>query len=323
MFLNTIYNFFKALVPGITKKSILENLYSTYGEIESINSPMYDLDIGTVRGNTADMLKVRLKGELDFGNGQNLIQTVKVLLGNCTKNQDAVIAAVKETFEETLPRASMDYYQLNIFKYTESVAFVAVYTRRLLNVLVWEFLLATLTDKAEKDSDYVELLPGSKTGMLILNSPALRADREFVTSSTNILGFITAANMLNKPFAAYEKSIQKLKGHLVNEADWDGSDKPTERMADPYAAGFIPVVVNPFYWAGMAFVTWRVACNERNKADLGRVQLMLRAINDKKAKTSTEDIAALRALDKQIEHFDNVANILSAKIEDMEGTLNA
>lgn len=320
MILKNIHSFFEALLPGIKKKEILEALYSNYGELESINVPMYNLNFKIVPSNTSEMLRVRFKNQLDFGNVNNIHGTIRGLLESMSQDQEVVIRAVKEAFGDAVPKATTDYYLLNLFKYTESIAFVTQYTRRLLNVLAWESLIQTLTDKSKTDSVYIEILPGSKSELAIIASPAIKADREYVCNSSNIVGFITAANMLNKPFAKYEKSIQSLKGHLVREEDWDGSNKIGERMLDPYDAGFIPVPINPFYHIGIAFTTWRVHCNERNKADLGRIQLMLSLLNDKRSRTAEDDVRTLRSLDKQINYYDEVSNTLSAKIEDMEGS---
>lgn len=317
MIFKHLYDLFTALIPGISKKNLLETVYSTYGDYDGIITPMYNLDIAPPVGPTNSTLISRFKSELDFGD-KNIIKTANMLIAAVAKNQDAVIKAVKETFPEGMPNATMDYYQLNLFTYTENLEYVADFLRRMLNVLVWETLVNTLTDKSKKESDYLEILPGNNSTIAIVRSPSIILDRDYITTNGNIIGFIKAANMLYKPFTAYQKSIAHLKGHLLNSDDWDGSNGPLERQLDPHGAGLIPVPINPFYHAGIVWVTWRNKCNERNKADYGRVQLMLAILNERRRMTPVDDVNRIKSLDKQIQYYDNLSNNLGAAIEDME-----
>lgn len=291
-------NYYNSLVPAFKKKDILVDTLHSFEELSQSTSPMIISCSQTqfeskVKKDTEYFFKKHIKAYK--GNPIQLFDEVSKQL---TMNEDLIENTIKSEFKDDNIKAVFDYYKLNIVKYVEAIHYFNEYVRQWITVVVEQTVSEQIPELKNK-----------------INKPIIKANVDYVTNPDNIVSFCLCVNLLLTPFHQYLKSIEELKGHLVNPEEWE--NLPEQQTAKLNPSGFIPVSLNPVYHIGLMVNAWRINRYERNKAELTRLSLMLLAL--KNERTVETDPKRIENLEQQINYYSNLSNKLTAKIEDVEG----
>ena len=292
--------FFNSLGSEIKKADLKIDIGYNFEELSQVIGPMYDLaSVPELTGNAVKATELHFRKEINTYK-DSPYKTIAAAITILADNEELLIDLINKEFNDVTPNVLLDYYQLNILKYVQDVAFFNDYARMWMNAAVWETV-----DKRE------------------INNPTLRRDAEFVSNVDNILAFAEAVNMLALPFHKFLDSIKILKGHTYNEEDWQGSHNIVNAKLDPYRSNHAVVMKTVgylsklFYIGGMVYNSYRIKRHEQNKAELARLQLMLLDLD--KRKTANADPERDAVLEKQINYYSNLSNKISAQIEALEG----
>jgi hypothetical protein len=288
--------FFKSLLPSLSKRDMVWDLTHTYEELQQIVIPMYDMNIdGDFRGHIATEMDKRLKkSKLDFS--KNSYKTIGKLLKKIDENEEDVVKMMEHEFAREVIKDALDYKKINIIYYVEALNFVNDYARRFISAVISQ----------EYESELAHKIIG----------PVDKATVAWVADDRNMDSFIRVLEILTPAVKSFLDKLKDLEGHIFDPIEWESIKSVSGSKMDPVEFGFVPVRMNLIYHVGMAINGWRVAKYERNKEELARVQLMVIALEEQRAKT--QDKEKLDNLTQQIRYYGNRINVLSAKIEDME-----
>ena len=300
--LSNLGNYFKRLIPTFKRTDISIDAQHAFAEIHGTIEPMYSISgVAGFVGKTLDNTEFELKKDI-HGYHESAYETIKKVVQMIQDNEDHVIALIKQEFTEENLKITSDYYRLNIIKYIEGITLISDYAKAWLTAVACE----TVLSKHLKDGYSPE----------VFFSPTIKCDIEYVNELENIMAFAAAVNMHMQPLTHFLNSIKDLKGHTFNEQDWESSHPTMTDKLDPYKACTAFVTWNPWYICGLAMNGWRAERHEKNKAELIRIQLILKALQADAI--ATEDPNKVQSLEKQIAYYSNLINKISAKIEDME-----
>jgi len=291
-------SYYNSLNTTIKKKDIVIDCLHNFEELTQIVKPMilscekvkFD---SKVKKDTEYFFKKHIKSY--SGNTIELFNDViKQLLGNET----LIHNTIKQEIKDDNVKVVLDYHKLNLIKYVEAIYYFNNFVRQWVTVVVEQTVSNTTPELKNK-----------------INKPGIKANLEFVTNQDNIVSFCLCVKLLLTPFPNYLKSIEELKGHLVNPSDWEDPQEKTINKLNP--SGFIPVSLNPIYHIGLIANAWINSKHERNKAELTRLTLMLLALRNEQ--TVETDPNRIEKLEQQINYYSNISNKLTGKIEEMEG----
>lgn len=294
---NGLGEFFSSLLPNISKKDILIDVTHSYDELHQIVIPMYEANTEdmTFKGELAKEFDKKLKkAKLDLG--KNCYLSISKLLQKVSDNEEDVMKLLQNEFMNEIVKDVIDLKRINILNYIESLNFINDYSRR--------FVLALVSQ--EFDSHTASKIMG----------PIDKATVSWVSDSRNMETFIQVIGVCSSPTKSFLDSIKPLEGVTYDPTQIEIQVSIKSSTADPHGYGIIPVRLNPIYHIGLAINKWRVARYERNIEEKAKLQLMLMALQEQKAKT--EDKEKMTNLEKQIKYRSNQINILSGKIEEME-----
>lgn len=317
---SNIGSYIKSLLPEFKKQNIQIDVAHCFEELNQAISPMYTLSpVPKLTGNTVEHAEFQFPKLIKSYKTSPYV-TIAKTLDTILDNEDGIHALIKAEFTEETLKVVMDYHKVNIVKYIEALTFFSDFSRMWLSVTVWESLLAVTNATApvsKNDDDVQYALPTSPySSPVLMSSPTLKRDSEFVNNADNIASFAAACNMLALPLHKFLDTIKDLKGHTVQDEDFNYGHTLNNAKFDPFNTNFIPVTWNLVYHIGLAINGWRMARHERNKAELARLQLMLLALDQEKASASNPERIA--NLEKQINYYSNLSNKISIKIENME-----
>ena len=291
--------YFTSLKYSVTKKEIITELTYNFDELTNTVKPMFKQAsgvslTGSVVAKTDISLTKKAKKETAFNVLMNTIESI-------SNNEDKIIEMVKNNFNDENFKVTSDYYKLNMFKYIESIYLFNEYARKWINAAVYESISSV-----------------SKQLFEVIKNPILLMDGRYVTDNDNVAAITSAIDMLNRPLEDYLKTINSLKGHMYSEDDWNINDHGVNGQFDPFKTNFISVDWNPVYHIGLMLNTFRVGRIRRNKAELERMQFMLRGLKDNEI--IEQDPEKLAMLHRTISYYNAEANKLDLKIKRMEGT---
>jgi len=304
--LSNLTTYLKSLLPRFKKSDIIVDTSFSFETLEEIVVPMYALyPMPTIISKLNDLTNHVWKTKIKTYKNSSYT-TIATIANSITKNQEAIMAMIEKEFADESVTATYDYYKLNLLKYLEGITFFNEYASRWLSACMYETIQTNL--------------------ILDIKNPTFKENQDYCSNMDNIIAFATIANVLNMPMYLFLASIENLKGHIINPAEWGNiSYSPAGAKLDPHKLNFTPLVIGIGavilarigYYHGMLQVNaWRVRKYDRNKAELARLQLMVAALTEKL--TVTADPDRLANLEKQINYHSNNINILSAKIEAME-----
>jgi hypothetical protein len=292
-----IGEFFRSLLPGLSRKDLVIDITHTYDELHQIVIPMYETDMSefTFKGELAKSLdRMIRKSSIDFH--KSSYATISKCLKQISDNEEEVIKMLESTFGKEIVKDALDYKKIQILNYVEALNFINEYSRRwILGVVTQEF-----------DPNTAHRIVG----------PIDKATIAWAQDWNNMSTFIKVLEICAKPTKNFLNTVDKVEGLLVKLEEVGAADAVINKGIDPNGFGIIPVRMNPFFHIALAVNTWRVARYERNIEERAKLQLMVLALQEQQSKT--QDTEKLTNLEKQIKYRSNQINIYTGKIEDME-----
>lgn len=234
-----IEKFFESMLPSISKSTLKEELRNLADEVNHKSIPPYvnatELFNKRYKFKSRVLKDVqrRFDAKVD-GRHENYILAVNDALKNASKNIVLLHKLVDEHYDSVAVREGMTYLKVNIAQYIESIAFLSVFSRRL--------LLATYG---------FEGLGETAAGK------HLSKDMEFVNKRLTDFMIVVNANL--KTQRQLEKSFDGIPDIKV-----DPETAPIIRQqvgldkVDPNKFGFISSALNPFYHLGMLVARYQV-----------------------------------------------------------------
>lgn len=294
---NGLGEFFRSLLPNISKKDIMIDVTHSYDELNQIVIPMYDANTEdmTFKGELAKLMDKKLK-EKKLDNSKNCYLSISKLLKKVSENEEEVMKLLQNEFMNEVIKDVIDYKRISILNYIESLNFINDYSRR--------FILGLVAQ--EFDSHTASKITG----------PIDKATISWVSDSRNMETFVHVLDICSGPTKGFLNSIKPLEGVTFDPTQTEIQLTIKAGELDPNGFGIIPVRLNPIYHIGLAVNKWRVARYERNVEEKAKLQLMLLALQEQKSKS--QDKEKIENLEKQIKYRSNQINILTGKIEEME-----
>ena len=281
----TLGGYSETLLSTIDKSTILLDLSHSIDELSTTTVQLYGIAIGLKYNNDRlSTVTKQLRNGLP-GNGENVIQRIGDLAETIIGHSEAIFKLINDSFNDTNPKAVLDYRHLNLIKYVELVGFWGTYANR-----------------------FVVGLASVENGG---TAPLDREILKFIAGSENIKTFLSASEILVGPVSDYYAAIKHLEGHLVDPTIADALKTTNGRRLDPHGVGFLPVAWSPVYHVGLAVNAWRANKLKRNKEVVSKLQLTVMALTQ-------QDDAGSERIARQIAYHNNRISLLSSKISDEE-----
>lgn len=289
----------RSLQPRLSKNDILTDMHSQFAATDCFYNEIGELiRLIKVNGTTFQNTEYLIKG-IDKERYNDPIDVILKVYERILDNQDKITAEMNSAFNSNdIIVSVLDYYQLNLLRYTASLNLFNTFSKAYLGVLLTE----TLNEKN---------IPGIR-----IDNPTFNADVKLVNDRAQLDSFVSVAHFLNLPFDEFLRSIKDLKGHMYNPDDFGNSLTVTGRKLNPHQTGFISVTLNPIYHIRMMILSWRQTQHQIDIEDVNKFKVIVMALQDEQALTSDKNRATNLA--NQIGKYSNEINKLKMKIEKFE-----
>lgn len=287
--------FFRRLRPKLDMREVTLELSHGYEVLDQTVLTMYELDLAVrLDSPTMNQLSAVMGRVLSRAEGKYPYPTVAKAARTISEQADDVHELMEAAFNRKVVKDVIDYRGLNLLRYAEGLEFFNNYAIALAQVVAHE---------SHEAAD----LPVS---------PVDRRNVDFVRSATNMETFVRVLEILRRPVKEFARAIKDLEGQVFDIDSYDVVKTTTGRKTDPVGVGFLPLGLNPFYYAGLKLNERRLLRQQKHKEEVAKYQLTLLRI--KKTREGTSNPEDLERLDKQIKNYSNLINRIQAKIEPLE-----
>lgn len=292
-------------------KSIFDGIPSTIENDRiqtSINDQKDRLNKGLVKGiqiedsalRSAEFYKrldSKLKREVKSYRG-NPIDYMFMVAEKRIKNNDRLLAVAERIFSGKTPKRAMDYERVNVITYISLGDWFFDYAVAALSVMTCEITYADHSNPYKEGID--------------------KEYQSFVYNDGNMKTFAVICEALAGDFDAIMENAAKLEGITFDPESIERiRSQYSSNTVDPMRVGFLPVIINPFYWLGQAYNNWTKYRHEQAKADINALKVKLLRLEAMR-RGAAEDSDEIRDIDKQIEYYNDHLAKLKEIVEDIE-----
>ena len=294
----SIFNYFKTLIPSLEKRTILEDINNSAGELKTSTLPILKsaqkpMGQDSYKFKNADVEAFSKKFKRDNKSQikGNFIAVSFEVANRIDENLPTVIKAVEAMFENGLIASAITYRKASLLKYIESISFFQKYVRKLVHQ-TYVLECGALGDASSVGSSLTE----GEVNWLKENEDA----------------FIGCMLGLSLKSAAFLESLEETPDMVVNPDTIDNVNVMSGGKTDPFKMNFISTNVNLIYHVRMRIAEYQhakyeAALQERKAIEL-RI-LHMQNLNEGKADPKVE---------QQIQYNEARLEKLNYKIKKME-----
>lgn len=293
----SILNYFTSLIPSLEKRTILEDINNSLGELKSCTLPILKNTQETMGSNNyrfkdKDIEAFNKKFNRDNKSGikGNFVSVSYEIAKRIEENGPLLLKVVDEMFSTGMIASAITYRKASVLKYIEATSFFQIYTRKLLSQAY------ALETAAVGASDLAQALSPGEAKWLKDNEDTY-------------IGCLTGLSMKSQLF---EKALQDTPDTIVNPDTVNVVHATTGGKSDPFKMNFIGTSMNPIYHIRLRIADYQNAKYEAAMQE--RKTIELRILQLKNKQEGKEDAK----LEQMIEY--NMARLekLNYKIKKME-----
>lgn len=276
----SILNYVKSLVPSLEKRTILEDINNSLGELKTATIPAYKLAQKPMGSKTftfkdPDVIAFNKKFNRDNKTGinGNFIYVIYEVAQRIEDNGSTLIKVVEEMFGSGVIADAITYRKASILKYVEAMTFFQRYARCLLRTVYIKE-----TNMVDESVNEHENINNFELEWLAKN------EDDFIGS---LLG-------LSLKSSIFVSSLKETPDSVVNSDNIDIVSKVSGGKIDPFKLNFINANLNIIYHIRMYAAEWQhanyeAALQERKTIEL-RIMHMQNILDGKKDPKLEEQI---------------------------------
>lgn len=130
--------FIKSLLPVLKKDDIIEDIRVTLQELEESTIPAFEGSIKMLGNRAFQSAKVKELDAVFKRNNRGVKNTIEEIykgLLKCQKNLGIVKEMIYNSYNEEMAAEALDYQRANMLQFVQYSAFVARYSRKLINYI--------------------------------------------------------------------------------------------------------------------------------------------------------------------------------------------
>lgn len=228
-----ILDYFKTLIPSLEKRSILEDINNSIGELKTSTLPILKnsqkpmgLDTYRFKSDQIDAFNKKFKKDNGANLKGNFVAGLYFTALRIEENAPLVIKLVEKMFENGLIAGAITYRKASLLKYVEAISFFQRYARKLIH---YTYILETAS--VGDSNSLIDALNEGEVNWLKANED----------------GFIATIKALSMKSALFVESLEETPDVVINPDNINTVNLMSEGKTDPFKMNFINVKMNPIY----------------------------------------------------------------------------
>lgn len=287
--------FIKSLLPVLKKDDIVEDIRVTLQELEESTIPAFEGSIKMLGNRAFQSAKVKELDAVFKRNNRGVKNTIEEIykgLLKCQKNLGIVKEMIYNSYNEEMAAEALDYQRANMLQFVQYSAFVARYSRKLIN--------------------YIYIMECAEYGIssLLVKESINLAEIRYIEE--NIVNFSLAFQVVCGDKDKTEKAISNIPDITITPDNEDTLTKIKGAEIDPLNMRLISARFNVIYFIRMAITEFQVTRHKEFKEELKVIQLRKLYLEYlQKGKADPK-------LEKEIAYLESRIQTLSYKIQKFE-----
>lgn len=293
-----ILSYFKSLIPSLEKRTILEDINNSLGELKTSTLPIFkqaQTPMGAAnykfKDKNLDAFAKKFSRDNKTGIKGNFIGVSFEVAKRLEENSDNLLKVVDVIFEGGMISSAITYKKASLLQYIEAMSFFQKYARKMLH-------LAYMAETAAVDSS--------------VDVGAQLTDGEMVWLKQNEDAFIGCLTGLSMKAGVFVQALDETPDVIVNPDNILVVNATMGGKTDPFKMNFISANMNIIYHFRLRIAEWQ---NARYEAALQeRKAIELRILHMQNVIHSKAD----PKLEEQIQYNEARLEKLNYKIKKME-----
>lgn len=259
----SIFKYFTSLIPSLEKRTILEDINNSLGEMKVSTMPILvktqqPMGTNTYKFKDKDIEAFNRKFQRDNKTGHkgNFIAVSLEVAKSIEDNGPNLIKVVEVLFSHGVVASAITYKKAAVLKYIEAMSFFQKYIRRAINN-TYVLELASLDGSVGADS---------------LSAGEVKWLKE------NEDNFIACLAGLSMKATAFDKALEETPDTIISPEASNVINQISGGKTDPFKMNFISAWMNPIFHVRMKIADWQnakyeLALQERKTIELKILQL--------------------------------------------------
>lgn len=262
----SILNYFKTLVPSLEKRTILEDINNSIGELKTSTLPVYKSAQKPMGENSyrfkdkdIDAFSKKFNRDNKTGIKGNFVSVVYEVANRVDENSQMLIKVAETMFSTGMVAGAITYRKASLLKYIEAISFFQKYARKL---LLHTYILET--SAVAEDAMGVRLTEG-----------------EVKWLKENEDAFIGSLTGLSMKSALFLEALEETPDMVVNPDSVDSVNLMSGGKTDPFKMNFISANVNLIYHARIRIAEYQHAKYEASLQERKAIELRILHLQNK------------------------------------------
>ena len=262
----SILNYFKTLVPSLEKRTILEDINNSIGELKTSTLPVYKSAQKPMGENSyrfkdkdIDAFSKKFNRDNKTGIKGNFVSVVYEVANRVDENSQMLIKVAETMFSSGMVAGAITYRKASLLKYIEAISFFQKYARKL---LLHTYILET--SAVSEDAMGVRLTEG-----------------EVKWLKENEDGFIASLTGLSMKSTLFLEALEETPDMVVNPDSVDSVNMMSGGKTDPFKMNFISANFNLIYHARVRIAEYQHAKYEASLQERKAIELRVLHLQNK------------------------------------------